>query len=480
MDSPIEFGTDGIRGVAGTYPLSPEAVLATGRAIGRWLRENAAAPTAIIGRDTRPSGEQITHALLAGLTAEGIAADDVGVMTTPGIAYLTHALGYSLGIVISASHNPADQNGIKVIGSDGFKLSDEAEAAIEALIMRYLADPPISSGFGRVHRAEQHRSRYLQHLLTGLAPDALQGLSVVLDCANGASYAIAPEAFARLGAAVTALGTAPTGDNINVRSGSEHVRRHSETLRAMIADSNADVGIAFDGDADRVIFLTPRGTLIDGDHILALLADHLLQHGDLPGPTVVATTMSNSGLEHYLSQRGITLERTKVGDRYVMERMRAGGFRLGGEQAGHIILLDAEHTAGDGIYIGLQVAALIARQRTLLEDIACAMPRYPQVIVSTHLTRQVPLEGIPALQPLVDETLAAFDHQGRVNMRYSGTEPNLLRAMVEGGPRSSMDEVIERALALCRLVIQAGQSDSAQIDIVDCATGAKIDANRYR
>jgi len=480
MDSPIEFGTDGIRGIAGTYPLSPEAVLATGRAIGRWLRETFADPVVVIGRDTRPSGEQITHALLAGLAAEGAAADDVGVITTPGIAHLTRALGYSLGIVISASHNPADQNGIKVFGSDGFKLSDEAEAAIEALIVRYFTQPPPSNGFARVRRAEQHRSRYVQHLLTGLAPDALAGLSVVLDCANGASYAIAPEVFAHLGATVTALGTAPTGHNINVRSGSEHVRRHNGTLQAMITDSNADVGIAFDGDADRVIFLTPQGTLIDGDHVMALLAGQLLQRGDLPGPTVVATTMSNSGLEHYLRQRGITLERTKVGDRYVMERMRAGGFRLGGEQAGHVILLDEEHTAGDGIYIGLQVAALLARRRTALEDIARDMPRYPQVIVSTYLARQVPLESVPALQPLVDETLAAFDRQGRVNMRYSGTEPNLLRAMVEGGPRSSMDEVVERALALCELVIRAGQSDAAHIDIVDCATGAKIEANRYR
>ncbi len=480
MDNPIEFGTDGIRGIAGTYPLSPEAVLATGRAMGRWLRETCADPTVVIGRDTRPSGEQITHALLAGLAAEGVAADDVGVITTPGIAYLTRALGYSLGIVISASHNPADQNGIKVIGSDGFKLSDDAEAAIEALIIRYLSEPSPASGFGRVRRAEQHRSRYQQHLMAGLAPDALQGLSVVLDCANGASYAIAPEVFAHLGATVTALGTAPTGYNINVRSGSEHVRRHSGTLRAMIADSGADMGIAFDGDADRVVFLTPDGTLIDGDHILALLADHLHQRGELPGPTVVATTMSNSGLEHYLRQRGIALERTKVGDRYVMERMRAGGFRLGGEQAGHIILLDDEHTAGDGIYIGLQVAALVARQRTLLADIAREMPRFPQVIVSTHLERQVPLENVPALQPLIEETLAAFGFQGRVNMRYSGTEPNLLRAMVEGGPRSSMAEVVQRALALCDLVIQAGQVDSAHIDIVDCATGAKIDPIRYR
>ena len=480
MKDAIRFGTDGIRGVAGEYPLSPEAILATGRAIGVWLHSQYGDPTVVIGRDTRPSGQQLTHTLLAGLAAEGITADEVGVISTPGVAHLTRALDYSLGIVISASHNPHNQNGIKLIGADGFKLSDEDEEAIETLIAQKLTDGGVSHHFGQVRRAEQHRERYLQHLIAGLEPGSLDGLGVVLDCANGASYAVAPDVFAHLGATVTALGTAPTGHNINVRSGSEHVRRHSATLKAMLDDSDAQLGIAFDGDADRVIFLTRDGTLVDGDHIMGLLGEALHQDGALPGNTVVATTMSNSGLEYYLKQRGIALERTKVGDRYVMARMREGNFRLGGEQAGHIILLDEEHTAGDGIYIGLQVAALVARNPDALSDIVTNMPKFPQVIASAHLERQVPLADINGLQALVDDTLAAFDHLGRVNMRYSGTEPNLMRAMVEGGLNSSMDEVIERALALCNMVSEASRSNHAHIDIVDCATGARINLEQYQ
>ncbi len=480
MQEPIQFGTDGIRGVAGHYPLAPESVLAVGRAIGEWLRQTSGDPTVLIGRDTRPSGQQLTHTLLAGLAAEGVTADDVGIMTTPGIAHLTRALGYDLGIVISASHNPHDQNGIKLIGADGFKLSDADEETIEALITDKLTNGKPPNRFGEVNHAEQHRDRYLKHLVSGLEPGALQGLRVVLDCANGASFDIAPRAFAHLGATVTALGTSPTGHHINVRAGSEHVRRHSNTLLAMMEDSSAHIGIAFDGDADRVIFMTATGKLTDGDHVLALLATHMKQQGWLGGDSVVTTTMSNSGLEYYLRQHGIGMERTKVGDRYVMERMRENGFTLGGEQAGHIIMLDSEHTAGDGIYIGLQVAALVARNNSLLEDIVQAMPKFPQVIASAHLDRRTPLEDIPRLEPMITETLDAFQQQGRINMRYSGTEPNLMRAMVEGGLNSSMEDVIKRALALCNLVADASASDAPHIDIVDCATGTRIDLGAYK
>ncbi len=476
----IEFGTDGIRGIAGEYPLSPEVILAIGRAIGGWLRSTERARAVLIGRDTRPSGPYITHALLAGLTAEGIAVDDVGVMTTPGVAHLTRRLGYSLGIVISASHNPADQNGIKLVAGDGFKLSDEDEEVIEKLIAERLVTHLPSEHFGPARQTAAYAEHYLQHLAAGLPPGALKGLHVVLDCANGASYALAPEVFARQGATVTALGTSPTGANINVRSGSEHVRRHRDILKAALEANDAHIGIAFDGDADRVVFLTRSGVLIDGDHIMGLLASHLQAQGRLAANTVVATTMSNSGLAYYLSQRGITLERTKVGDRYVMARMREGGFCLGGEQAGHIILLDAEHTAGDGLYISLQVAALVARQLDLLETIARDLPKFPQVIASAHLDRRIPLESIPALQPLIDETLAAFDNQGRVDMRYSGTEPNLMRAMVEGGLASSMEDVIRRALVLCGIVAEASQTAAPHIDMVDCATGARIDLDAFR
>ena len=478
MQDAIQFGTDGIRGVAGQYPLSPGAVLAVGRGIGDWLSAQTRQPTVLIGRDTRPSGPHITHTLLAGLTAAGVTAHDAGVITTPGVAHLTRSLGYDMGIVISASHNPYNQNGIKLIGGDGFKLDDTQEEAIEALITQHLAGSVPLTAFGRVERAS-FQERYINHLTAGLAQDTLKGLSVVLDCANGASYAIAPQAFARLGATVTALGTSPTGHNINVRSGSEYVRRHRQTLLHTMTENDAQLGIAFDGDADRVILLTRSGHLIDGDHIMGLLATHLKAEGLLAGDTVVATTMSNSGLAYYLGQRGITLERTKVGDRYVMARMREGGFALGGEQAGHIIQLDPDHTAGDGVHIGLQVAALVVRQHDALEALAAEMPKFPQVIASVHLERRTPLAEVPGLAAIQEETLAAFSQQGRVNMRYSGTEPNLMRAMVEGGPKTSMDDVIRRALALCHAVAEVEQDSAPRIDIVDCATGAKIELDTY-
>lgn len=474
MTEPISFGTDGIRGIAGVPPLSPETLLAIGRAIGRWLRQQTGTTTVLIGRDTRPSGPQITHTLLAGLVAEGVTADDLGVITTPGAAHLVRSLGYSLGIVISASHNPAPQNGIKLIGADGFKLDDDAETAIEELIQEALALHQPVEQYGNVRQANVLTDRYLSHLTADLPPDALQGLSIVLDCANGASYALAPLAFAHLGAEVTTLGASPTGLNINVRSGSEYVRRNGETLLAAMNTNHAQVGIAFDGDADRVVFLTPAGKLVDGDHILALLAVHLKARDALPGDSVVATTMSNSGLAHYLGKQGIRLERTRVGDRHVMARIREGGFALGGEQAGHIILLDETHTAGDGIYIGLQVAALVARDLGLLDRLVAEMPRFPQVIASGHLARQVPLAEVADLQPLINETMVSFQQQGRVDVRYSGTEPNLLRVMVEGGLESTQEQVVERAMTICQLMAQASQTAELHIDVVDCTTGEPI------
>ncbi len=475
MSDPIRFGTDGIRGIAGEYPLAPATILAIGRAVGSWLRGRTSRPTVLIGRDTRPSGPHIAHTLTAGLTAEGVTVDDTGILTTPGVAYLTRAFGYGLGLVISASHNPAEQNGIKLIGPDGFKLSDADEADIEAAIAAMLDGAHLpAAGFAPTRRADQLRERYLDHLLAGYAPDALRGLAVVLDCANGAAYALGPAAFARLGAAVTALGASPTGDNINVRSGSEYVRRHRADLLAAIQAGSADLGIAFDGDADRVVFLTPAGTLIDGDHTLALLAGHLHRQGKLAEATVVATTMSNSGLEHYLRQQSIRLERTRVGDRYVLARMRERGYILGGEQAGHVILLDGEHTTGDGLHIGLLVASLVAQEKDVLDRIAAEAPRHPQVIASAHLNHRAPLEQVTGLQALVEETLATFDGLGRVDVRYSGTEPNLLRVMVEGGAQTTQPAVIARALAICRLVAEASATPQPRVDLVDCATGDKI------
>jgi len=307
----------------------------------------------------------------------------------------------------------------------------------------------------------------------------LNNLAIVLDCANGAATPVAGDAFHRLGSSkLIEINAAPDGLNINVNAGSEHVRRDRTALHEAVETHNADLGIAFDGDADRVVFVTPGGMLIDGDHILGILALEMKANGKLPGNTVVATEMSNSGLEQFLKDHGIGLERTRVGDRYVMERMRENGFALGGEQAGHVIVLDDAHTSGDGIYVGLLVAALVARNKEnggpSLQQLASQITRYPQVIASMQLTQRVNLEKVSGLATLRDDTLTQFDHKGRVNLRFSGTEPNLLRAMVEGGPKNDIEQVISRAKALCQLIAQATDTSDPHIDIVDCATGAQV------
>ncbi len=474
----IEFGTDGIRGIAGEYPLDPATVLSIGRAIGTWVRQRSNGSSRVfIGRDTRISGHMLSHTLASGLLAEGISVHDLGEISTPGVAYLTRQNQADLGIVISASHNPCEQNGIKVFGRDGFKLDDADEEVIEGLIGS-MASLPAITAFGRFADSED-AAHYAVHLASCFEPGALDNLKIVLDCANGAAYAIAPDAFRRAGAGqVTEINTQPNGLNINVTAGSEYVRRDRSAMLQAIHANNADLGIAFDGDADRVVFVTPEGMLVDGDHILGILAVEFKPQGKLSGDTVVATDMSNSGLEHFLRGNGIALSRTKVGDRYVMDRLRQGGFVLGGEQAGHIIILDGVHTAGDGIYAAMLVSSIVARNKRhggpTLHEMASCIPRYPQVIASAHLDRRTDLPQLPGLAELQNETLAAFDNLGRVNMRFSGTEPNLLRTMIEGGPQTSMAEVVEQALMLSGVVAQATGTVNPNIDLVDCATGAPI------
>ncbi|MBE2196267.1 MAG: phosphoglucosamine mutase [Anaerolinea sp.] len=477
MGKKIEFGTDGIRGVAGEYPLDPATVLRIGRALGKWLRGRSADPKAIIGRDTRVSGAWIANTLALGMIAEGVNVTDRQVINTPGVAYLTHAHHFDLGVVVSASHNPAPQNGIKILGKDGFKLNDADEETVEALIA---AEPePLGfEGYAHFGYYVPGRDQYQTNLLGARGGESLDGLKVVLDCANGAGYFIAPDTFQRAGASVVKLNTNPDGFNINLRAGSEHVRRNRDYLHETVQLNQADVGFAFDGDADRVVAVTPDGVLIDGDHLLGILALEMKRTGNLVGDTVVATEMSNSGLERFLKDQGIKLVRTKVGDRFVMDAMRQGGYTLGGEQAGHIILLENGWTAGDGIYTALKIAALIARNKRAggesLSALTQRIPRYPQVIASAHLSKQVDLSSVSGLEALRQETLAAFKGMGRVNLRFSGTEPNLLRAMVEGGEDTPLDEVVRRALALCGMVAQAAQSPNPMIDVVDCMTGASI------
>jgi phosphoglucosamine mutase len=475
----VEFGTDGIRGIAGEFPLDPLTVLKIGRAIGRWIASKPITiPEVLIGRDTRTSGDWLLHTLTAGLLVEGVQVDNVGRISTPGIAYITRHNVMDLGIMISASHNPFEQNGIKLFGSEGFKLDDAEEEVIEMLIA------------GEIERAsdgdledpgwyfEISPKEYVDYLVGHFELEALADVCVVIDAANGGACQIGSDPFGRLGANVSDINAAPNGKNINVDAGSEYVRRDRSAILAAIREHNADLGIAFDGDADRVVFVTPEGMLVDGDHILGILALEFKEQNKLRGDTVVATDMSNSGLEHFLADHGIKLSRTKVGDRYVMERMRENDYILGGEQAGHIIILDGDLTTGDGIYVGLLVASIVARNKRnggpTLHELASRIPRYPQVIASAHMNARIDLDSVSGLADLQRATLESFDNKGRVNVRFSGTEPNLLRAMVEGGPNTSMAQVIESAIAICSLAAQATQTSQVRIDIVDCVTGAPI------
>ena len=482
----VSFGTDGIRGIAGQPPLDVTTLTKIGRAIGSWAASARGDTTdrsyVVIGMDTRQSSPFIAAQITAGLRLSGMDALLLGTMTTPELAHVVvHAQGRPLGIMITASHNPYDQNGIKVFDYDGFKLSDAAESAVETLIaadnQTTVETPTALLPINEALHDALHVD-FAHALLTGFPEKFLDGLVVVLDCANGAAHEIAEAAFQLAGAMAFVINDAPNGLNINQKAGSEFVRRDRSALLAAIADYEADLGIAFDGDADRVVFVTPDGMLIDGDHAMGLLALKMQSDNRLPHNTVVATDMSNSGLEHYLRDHGITLERTRVGDRHVMDRMKVGGFTLGGEQAGHVIILDGKRTAGDGIYAGLQIAALAADHKRgdgqTLRDLAAAVPRYPQVIASAHLDRQIALDSVDGLAAMRSETLAAFGGQGRVNVRFSGTEPNLLRAMVEGGAANSLDEVADRARVLCHLIGAATGSADPRIDLVDCMTGAPL------
>ncbi len=485
----IRFGTDGIRGVAGAFPLDAGTVAQIGRAIGAWL---GAGRSALLGRDSRASGAMLAAALSSGLLQAGVNVLEAGITTTPAVAYLVRAYAADLGVVISASHNPADQNGIKLFGSDGFKLPDAAEAEIAARCAALLDSPApdqpperfgalraLVKGFAAQAPEDQIADlpdeRYIRHLIAGVD---LGGLRLVLDCANGAAAQLAPEAFRRAGAAVWAINTAQDGYTINAAAGSEHVRRDKSALWAAIQAHGADLGLAFDGDADRVIGVAPDGLLIDGDHMLGILAVQLKARGRLAGDTVVATEMSNSGLADYLAEHGIALSRTKVGDRYVMERLRAHELTLGGEQAGHLIILDGAHGVGDGIYVGLLLAGMAAARKRAgegaLSELAAAIPRYPQVIASAQLSARVDLSAVAGLQEAVEAIHDLFEQRGRVNVRFSGTEPNLLRVMLEGAAHNTLSQVVEGAVRLCQLVAAASGTSQARIDIVDCVTGAPI------
>jgi phosphoglucosamine mutase len=418
------FGTDGIRGVPGTPPLDDQTLFATGRALGGFLRREHGSAHALIGMDTRESGPHIAAVLAAGLEKAGASAEFAGVITTPGIACLVRQNDFQAGVVISASHNPYHDNGVKLFSHAGMKFPDAVEETLEAEILR-LRSEPVSDGRPALVANHARHVEYLDFLRGRMIDNAnLAGLRVVLDCANGAAYQLGPELFRALNADVVATGVNPDGRNINAGCGSLHL----EGLQKRVLAEGARLGVAFDGDADRALFVSESGHVVNGDGVLLAVARYLKAHQLLKNQRVVATSMSNLGLERALAHEGISLARAAVGDRYVLEEMLKSENNLGGEQSGHIIFLD-DSPAGDGLLTAVKIACLVAL-RGSLGSLVEGLKDYPQKIVNVKVKSKPPLDSLPQVARALAEAEAALGDNGRIVLRYSGTEP-LARVMVE-------------------------------------------------
>ncbi len=423
------FGTDGVRGTANTEPMTIETVLKLGKAASAILANGKAHHKFVVGKDTRLSGYMFEMALTAGITSMGGDVILTGPFPTPGIAFLTTEIKADVGIVISASHNPYQDNGIKFFGPDGYKLSDTIEMEMEKLVLSESNIRPSlpDERIGKAYRLSDAAGRYIVSLKHSFPKHlSLSGIRIVIDCANGATYKIAPTVFQELGATIAVISTSPNGKNINHNCGSTH----PEFLLAAVKKYKADVGIAFDGDGDRAILCDEKGNIIDGDAILAMSAVEMKKEGRLKGNGVVATVMSNIGLELALKKEGIRLVRAKVGDRYVLENMLKEGYILGGEQSGHVIFGEYT-TTGDGIITALQVLSLMVLFGKKLSEIAKIMDRYPQVIVNVKVSKKVPFSSIPEIEKTIQMVSNNLRDTGRVLVRYSGTEP-VARVMIEG------------------------------------------------
>ena len=434
-------GTDGVRGTANTYPMTAEMALKIGAAVGRYFRRDSkGVHRVIIGKDTRLSGYMFESALTAGLTSTGMNVLTLGPVPTPAVGLMTRSMRGDLGVMISASHNPAKDNGIKFFGPDGYKLSDQAEAEIEALVNTGV-EPAQAGNIGRARRIDDARFRYAERVKSTFPPDLrLDGVKVVIDCANGAAWRAAPEILWELGADVVPLGVAPDGLNINQDCGSTHPQRAAETVVA----HGADVGICLDGDADRVIIIDEAGNIADGDQIMALLAARWASENRLKGGALVATVMSNLGLERFLATHNIGLERTAVGDRYVVERMREGGFNLGGEQSGHIVMSDYA-TTGDGLMAGLQFLAEMIRSSHPASALLHSFDPVPQLLKNVRFsTGQAPLE-VAKVQAAIAQAEAELQGKGRLLIRKSGTEP-LVRVMAECEDADILERAVDRVV----------------------------------
>ena len=431
------FGTDGVRGTANTYPMTAEMALRIGAAVGRYFkRDSKGVHRVVIGKDTRLSGYMFESALTAGLTSTGMNVLLLGPVPTPSVGLLTRSMRADLGVMISASHNPAIDNGIKFFGPDGFKLSDVAEAEIEALVSEGVV-PIEPDQIGRAKRIDDGRFRYIERLKSSFPRQTrLDGLKIVIDCANGAAHRVAPDALWELGATVIPVGNSPNGMNINEGCGSTHPQMAAETVVA----HGADLGICLDGDADRVILVDENGRVGDGDQFMALMASRWATEDRLKGNALVATVMSNLGLERYLQGQGIGLERTAVGDRNVVERMRSGGFNLGGEQSGHIVMTD-HATTGDGLMAGLQFMAEMIRSGKPASELLNSFEAVPQLLKNVRYgSGQTPLDDPKVIAAIAQSEVDLVDN-GRLLIRKSGTEP-LVRVMAESEDEGILNQAV--------------------------------------
>jgi phosphoglucosamine mutase len=444
------FGTDGIRGIANQHPMTAEVALNVGRAIAYLSKREGHSPRIIIGKDTRLSGDMFESSLISGICSMGVQAISVGVIPTPGIAFLTHNMRADAGIVISASHNPMQDNGIKIFNGEGFKLSDEKENQIEELIFANNMHKlhPASKELGKLSRMDDATGRYVDFLKQTFPQDLNpEGMKVVLDCSNGATYSVAPSVFAELGVEVTTLFDQPDGKNINLNCGSQH----PEALAKEVLRQKADAGFAFDGDGDRVIAVDEKGTVLTGDQILAICSFILKKEGKLTNNMVVRTVMSNLGLSVAFQKLGIDSVFADVGDRYVLKEMLARGAIIGGEDSGHIIFLQ-HHTTGDGLITALQLLAAMKKEGKPLSELAGVMTIFPQVLINLDVKKKPKIESVPEIMAVISQVEKKLGDKGRVLVRYSGTQ-NMCRVMVEGPTKKGTEsycrqiaDVVEKML----------------------------------
>ena len=423
------FGTDGIRGAVNKHPMTPETVLKVGMAVGRFLKVEHGRNMILIGKDTRLSGYMIESALTSGICSMGMNVTLVGPLPTPGIAFLTRTLRLDAGIAISASHNPFEDNGIKIFSADGFKLPDELERKIEDQVLSdgLLKNRPKGEGIGKAYRLDDATGRYIEYIKSTIPKGmTLEGMKIVVDSANGAAYKTTPWLLRELGAVVVSINDKPDGKNINENSGSLHI----EGLQKAVRLHKADAGIAHDGDADRTILCDEKGGVVDGDQTIGMWAAELKGRCMLKNNTVVTTVMSNLGLEKYLEQKGIALLRTKVGDRYVVEKMIEGGYNLGGEQSGHIIFLDY-NTTGDGPLTALQVLHLMKKRDATLSELSSEIKLYPQILTNVVIEHKQDIKAFPEIEDAIHSAEKKLAGKGRILVRPSGTEPKI-RVMLEG------------------------------------------------